>query len=197
MKKHGNQFWIHNGPMSNRLDMTVNQITGFFCLVTWEIAPGAQGHKDKITEEKNVKNRTKWSNIQIIIFPNEERKEQTKVDTVMDELIKENFSPDSSVGKESAYNSGDPGLIPGSGRSTGEGIGYPLQYSWASLVAQLVKNLPTMRETWVGKILWRRERLSTPVFWPGELHGLYSPWGAESRTRLSNFHSLKLKKMCP
>ena len=112
----------------------------------------------------------------------------------MDELIKENFSPDSSVGKESAYNSGDPGLIPGSGRSTGEGIGYPLQYSWASLVAQLVKNLPTMRETWVGKILWRRERLSTPVFWPGELHGLYSPWGAESRTRLSNFHSLKLKR---
>ena len=44
---------------------------------------------------------------------------------------------------------GDPGSIPGSGRSTGEGIGYPLQYSWASLVAQLVKNLPTRRETWV------------------------------------------------
>ena len=49
---------------------------------------------------------------------------------------------DSSVGKESAWNAGDPGLIPGSGRSSGEGIGYPLQYSWASLVAQLVKNLP-------------------------------------------------------
>ena len=42
----------------------------------------------------------------------------------------------------------DPGLIPGSRRSTGEGIGYPLQYSWASLVAQLIKNPPTMRETW-------------------------------------------------
>ena len=66
----------------------------------------------------------------------------------------------------------------GSGRSIGEGIGYPLQYSWASLVAQLVKNLPAMRETWVdpwvGKIPWRRERLLTPVFWPGEFHGLYS-----------------------
>ena len=49
--------------------------------------------------------------------------------------------PDSSVGKESACNAGDPGLIPGPGRSAGEGIGYPLQYSWASLVAQLVKNL--------------------------------------------------------
>ena len=55
--------------------------------------------------------------------------------------------PHSSVGKKSTCNAGDPGLIPGSGRSTGEGIGYPLQYTWASLVAQLVKNLPAMQET--------------------------------------------------
>ena len=55
----------------------------------------------------------------------------------------------SLVDKESACNAGDPGLIPGSGRTAGEGIGYPLQYSWASLVAQLVKNPPAMRETWV------------------------------------------------
>jgi len=60
--------------------------------------------------------------------------------------------PDSSVGKESACNAGDPGLIPGSERSTGEGIGYPFQYSWASLVAQLVKNPPTMQETWVRSL---------------------------------------------
>ena len=52
--------------------------------------------------------------------------------------------PDSSVGKESAYNAGDPGLIPGSRRYAGEGIGYLLQYSWASLMAQLVKNPPAM-----------------------------------------------------
>jgi len=52
--------------------------------------------------------------------------------------------PDSSVGKESTCNTEDPGLISGSGRFAGEGIGYPLQYSWASLVAQLVKNLPAM-----------------------------------------------------
>ena len=52
--------------------------------------------------------------------------------------------PDSSVGKESACNAGDPALIPGSGSSTGEGIGYSLQYSWVSLVAQLVKNPPAM-----------------------------------------------------
>ena len=57
--------------------------------------------------------------------------------------------PDSSVGKESACNAGASGSIPGSGRSAGEGISYPPQYSWASLVAQLVKNLPVMRETWV------------------------------------------------
>ena len=56
---------------------------------------------------------------------------------------------DSSVGKESACTAGDPGLIPGSGRSLGEGIGYPLQYSWASPVAQLIKTLQAMRETWV------------------------------------------------
>ena len=59
-----------------------------------------------------------------------------------------NVFPSSSVGKESTYNSGDPSLIPGSGRSPGEGIGYPLQYSWASLVAPLM-NLPALRETWV------------------------------------------------
>ena len=56
--------------------------------------------------------------------------------------------PHSSVGKESTCNAGDPGLRPGLGRSTGEGIGYLLQYSWASLVAQLVKNLPAMWKTW-------------------------------------------------
>ena len=85
------------------------------------------------------------------------------------------------VGKESPCNVGDPGSIPGSGRSAGEGIGYPLQYSWASLVPQLVKNLTAMQETWVRSLgwedPWRWERLPTPVFWPGEFQGLYSPWG--------------------
>ena len=62
--------------------------------------------------------------------------------------------PDSSVGKESACNSGDPSSIPGLGRSPGEGIGYPLQYSWASLGPQLVKNPPAMHETWVQSLGW-------------------------------------------
>ena len=48
----------------------------------------------------------------------------------------------------------NPGSIPGLRRSTGEGIGYPLQYSWASLVAQLVKNLPALWETWVQFLGW-------------------------------------------
>ena len=62
--------------------------------------------------------------------------------------------PDSSVAKESTCNAGDPGSIPGSGRSPGEGIGYPLQYSWAPLVAQLIKNPPAMWETWVQSLGW-------------------------------------------
>ena len=62
--------------------------------------------------------------------------------------------PHSSVGKESAFNARGPGSIPGSGRSPGEGIGYPLQYSWASLVAQLVKNLTAIGETWVQSLIW-------------------------------------------
>ena len=60
--------------------------------------------------------------------------------------------PDSSVGKEFACNAGDRILILGSERSAGEGIGYPFQYSWAALVAQLVKNLPAMQETWIGEV---------------------------------------------
>ena len=56
--------------------------------------------------------------------------------------------------KNPPCNAGDPGLLCGLGRSAGEGIGYPLQYSWASLVAHLVKNLPAMQETWVRSLGW-------------------------------------------
>ena len=75
--------------------------------------------------------------------------------------------PDSSVGKESTCNAGDSGSIHGSGRSIGERIDYALQYSWASLVAQLVKNPPAMREngfnSWVGKVPWRREATHSSI----------------------------------
>ena len=95
-------------------------------------------------------------------------------------MIFERGFPDSSVGKESACNAGDSGLIPGSGRSAEEVIDYPFQYSWASLVAQLVMNPPAVQETWVQSLgwedPWRREKLPIPVFWPGDFHGLYSPW---------------------
>ena len=77
--------------------------------------------------------------------------------------------PHSWVGKESACNAGDHGLIPGLGRSPKEGIDHPLQYSQASLLAQLAKNpLNCGRpgfNPWVGKVPWRREQLLTPVFW--------------------------------
>ena len=96
----------------------------------------------------------------------------------------------SSVGKESACNAGDPGSIPGSGRSAGEGIGYSLQYSWVSLVAQLVKTLLAVWETWVQSLgcegPLRRERLPNPIFWP-VVHG-----DTKSQTQLSEFHFLSL-----
>ena len=72
--------------------------------------------------------------------------QQQKIKTKREQL---DF-PGSSAGKKSTCNAGDPSLIPGSGRSTGEGISYPLHYSWASLVAQLVKNPPAMQETPLG-----------------------------------------------
>ena len=67
---------------------------------------------------------------------------------------KPKYINESSVGKESSCDAGDPDSIPGSGRSAGEGIGYPLQDSWASLVTQLVKNQPAMQETWVQSLGW-------------------------------------------
>ena len=77
----------------------------------------------------------------------------TKSQTQLSNFYLRDF-PGSSVGKESTCNAGDPGSIPELGRSTGKGIGYPLQYSWASLVAQLVKNLPARQETWVRSLVW-------------------------------------------
>ena len=62
--------------------------------------------------------------------------------------------PGSSAGKESACNAGDHSSIPGSDSSPGEGLGYSLQYSWASLVAEMVKNPPAVREIWVQSLGW-------------------------------------------
>ena len=100
--------------------------------------------------------------------------------------------PDSSVGKESACNAGDPSSIPGLGRSAGEGIGYPPQYSWASVAAQLVKNLLTMRETWVRSLGWedplekgkgiRSSILAWRIPWT-VVHGI-----TKRQTGLSDFH---------
>ena len=100
--------------------------------------------------------------------------------------------PDSSVGKESACNTGDPSSIPGSGRFAREGIGYPLQYSWASLVAQTVKNPPAMWETWVQSLGWEdplkkgkatySSILAWSIPWTVQSTGV-----AKSQIRLSDF----------
>ena len=98
-------------------------------------------------------------------------------------------SPDGLAGNESTCIAGDPGLIPGSERSSGDGIGYPLQCSWASLVAQLVKNPPAIRETWILSLGWEdpleRDWLPSPVSWPGEVRGLYSTWNSSGQNSLS------------
>ena len=87
-------------------------------------------------------------------------------------------------------------MIPGSGRSSGDGIGYPLQYSWASLVAQIVKNPPAMRETWVQPLGWEdplEEGMATHTSilswripmdrgaWRATVHGI-----AKSQTQLND-----------
>ena len=106
------------------------------------------------------------------------------------------YFPGSSAGKESVCNAGDSGSILGSGRSPGEGIGYPLQYSWASLVAQTVKNSPAMLETLVRSLVWEdpleegRATHSSVLAWIipmdrrawwATVHGVTKIW-----TRLSN-----------
>ena len=102
--------------------------------------------------------------------------------------------PDSSVGKESAYDAGDLGSIPGSGKFPEEGIGYPLQYSWASFVAQLVKKPPAMWETWVRSLGWE-DPLEKGKATHSSILGLENSMDcivhgvAKSRTRLSNEHT--------
>ena len=103
--------------------------------------------------------------------------------------------PGSSADKESACNAGGPGSIPGSGRSPGEGRGYPIQYSWAFLVAPMVKNSRAMQETWVWSLGWEdpvEESMATHssiLAWRIPLNR--GPWQAtvhgvtKSRTQLS------------
>ena len=102
----------------------------------------------------------------------------------------------SSDGKEFTCNSGDPSSIPGLASSPGEWIGYPLQYSWASLVVQTVKNLPAVREAWVQPLGWEDSleegmttHLSNPAWripmdrgaWQTTVHGV-----TKSQTQLSD-----------
>ena len=112
--------------------------------------------------------------------------------------------PDSSVGKESTCDAGDPSSIPVLGISAGEGIGhslqYSLQYSWASLMAQLVKNIPAIRETWVRSLGWKdplekgKATHSSILVWriPQTVQSMVS----QNQTQLSDFHFSDNEK-CP
>ena len=87
--------------------------------------------------------------------------------------------PESSLSKESACNAGDPGSIPGSGRSSGERISYPFQYSWTSSMAQLVKNMPAMQETWVQSLGWE-DRLEKGKATHSSILAWGIPWTVQS-----------------
>ena len=129
------------------------------------------------------------SKVIILMFPNKQTKKRLYVtgkkfqEVLISVLIFFHWTtamgfPHSSVGKESTCNTGDPGSTPGSGRSTGEGIGYPFQYSLAFLGSagkESTCNAEVRSLGWEDS--WRRESLPTPVFWPGEFHGLHSAWG--------------------
>ena len=103
----------------------------------------------------------------------------------------------------SIFIAGDPGSISGLGSSPGEGISYPLQHSWASLVAQMVKNLLAIRETWILSLdwedPWKRAWLPTPVFLPGESPwteepGDNSPWGRKESDRIEQLNTKCITK---
>ena len=98
--------------------------------------------------------------------------------------------PCTSTGKESASNTGDPGSIPGSGRFPGEGIGYPLQYSWGSLVVQKVKNPPAMWETWVQSLGWE-DSLEKGIATHSNILAWRIPWTEEP----GGIHSMGLQRI--
>ena len=108
----------------------------------------------------------------------------TSILSLQNQVLSRNMElPGSSAGKESTCNAGDPSSISGSGRSTGEGIGYPLQYSQVFLVAQLEKNTPAVRMSWVQSLGWedplKKGTATHSSIWPREFHRLYSPWGCK------------------
>ena len=131
---------------------------------TWETQVQSLGREDPLEEEmgnplqcfclgNSMDREAWWATVHSIT--ESDSTEVTLHACVHHEFLKTVFTfPHSSVGKESACSAGDPGSIPGSGRSPGEGNGYPLRYSSVSLVAQLVKSLPAMWETWVRSLGW-------------------------------------------
>ena len=158
-------------------------------ITSWLNMPGGS-LRSFLTADGNLNSDSEWVTLAFWKSPEQAQK---GVSTSQDPGRKEDSPlrgfPHSVVGKESTCNTGDPGLIPRLGRSPGEGIGYPLQYFWAALVAQLVKNPPQWGRPglnpWVGKIFWRRERLPTLSILAWRIPWTCSPWGCNMTERPS------------
>ena len=105
-----------------------------------------------------------------------------------------------SYSKESTCNAGDLSSIPGPGRSTQEGIGYPLQYSWASLVAQVVRNLPAMQETWVWSLGWEysleKRKATHPSILAWRIPCVYTHTHTHTHTHTPRIYKLDVYLMC-
>ena len=139
----------------------------------------------------------------------EKRQQRTRwLDSITDSM----GFPSSSAGKESTCNAGNPSSIPGSGSSPGESIGYPLQYSWASLVAQTIKNLPARQETGIQSMGWEdplEEGMAThssilsrkismdKEAWQATVHGVKKSrtWLSDQAQHTTNSMDMNLSKL--
>ena len=130
--------------------------------------------------------------IQMNLFVKQKQSHRCSNKRMVTKVGRESF-PDGTVGKESTCNAGNPSSIPGLGRSSGEGIGYPLQCSWASLVAQLVEKPPIIWETWVQSLSCE-DPLEKGIGYPLQYSLLENSMDCivhvvtKSQTRLSDFH---------
>ena len=155
-KKVLKSVWSHKRPWAATVTLRKMELEG-------SGHPASYSHQNSVVPVREQKNRSM----------KQERKPRNNPCTYSQLTYNgDKIFPGCSVVKNLSANSGEEGSIPGLRRFPGEGIGYPLQYSWASLMAQTVKNLPAMQETWVWSLgqedPWRRAWQPIPIFLPGK-----------------------------